>query len=187
MKTITVFVRNYFRKWLVKNHDKENKVSVVVYKKHTGKMSPSHKELMEEAICFGWIDTTIKRLDENRYIRNFSKRNKNSKWSNNTIRYGGELIKQGKMAPVGLKFYKEGLKKPTHDEGIPKNPNMPIELKRALCKNKKAKVNFEGFSPSIKKMFYRWILRGKREETRTKRIKLTVKKAKINNKDVFSA
>ena len=185
MKTITVFNRDDFRKWLVRNHDKENKVSVIVYKKHTGKPFPSHKELMEEAICFGWIDTIIRKLDENRYIRTFSRRNKNSKWSDNTLGYAKDLIKQGKMTSEGLKFYKEGLKKPTHDFGIPKNPDMPLELKKALNKNKKAKDNFENFSPSLKKVFYRWILRGKREETRTRRIKLIVEKAKVGRKDIF--
>ena len=185
MKTITVFNRNDFRKWLVMHHDSEDKVSVIVYKKHTGKSFPSHRELMEEAICFGWIDTILRKLDENRYIRTFSRRNKNSKWSDNTLGYAKDLIKQGKMTPSGLKFYKEGLMKPTHDFGIPKNPDMPIELKKALDKDKKAKDNFENYSASLKKVFYRWILRGKREETRIKRINITVEKAKVGNKDVF--
>jgi uncharacterized protein YdeI (YjbR/CyaY-like superfamily) len=185
MKTITAFDKDDFRKWLVCNHDKENKVSVIVYKKHTGKLSPSHRELMEEAICFGWIDTTIKRLDENRYIRTFSRRNKNSRWSDNTLSYAKDLIKQRKMTSVGLKFYKEGMMKPTHDFGIPKNPDMPVELKKALDKDTKAKDNFENFSASVKKMIYRWILRGKREETRAKRIKLIVEKARVGRKDIF--
>jgi len=64
VKTITAFHRNDFRKWLEKYHKKEKKVAVIIHKKHTGKDSPSHRELMEEAICFGWIDTTIKRIDE---------------------------------------------------------------------------------------------------------------------------
>jgi uncharacterized protein YdeI (YjbR/CyaY-like superfamily) len=89
------------------------------------------------------------------------------------------------MTSAGLKFYKEGLKKPTHDFGIPKNPDMPAELKIALSKNKKARTNFENFSASVKKMIYRWILKAKRDETRIKRIKLTVEKAKIGRKDVF--
>ena len=185
MKPITAFTRNDFRKWLMKNHDNESKVAVIVYKKHTGKSSPSHRELMEEAICFGWIDTTVHKLDENRYIKNFSKRNKNSKWSDNTIKYGKELIKQRKMTPVGLKYYKEGLSKPTHDFGIPKNPDMPVELKIALEKNKISKENFEKFPASAKKMIYRWILRAKRNETIIKRIKLTVDNTKNNSKDVF--
>ena len=185
MKKIIAFKRDDFRKWLIENHDKETKVSVIVYKKHTGKSAPSHMELMEEAICFGWIDTTVNRLDEERYIRNFSKRNKNSRWSNNTLQYGKELIKQGKMTPAGLKFYREGLKRPTHDAGIPKNPEMPNELKEALDRDDQAKENFGKFSASAKRMIYRWILRGKREQTRIKRINVTVEKAKIGRKDIF--
>ena len=185
MKEILAFNKEDFRKWLIKNHDKESKVSIIIHKKHTGKESPSHRELMEEAICFGWIDTTINRLDEERYIRNFSKRNKNSKWSDNTIRYGGELVKQGRMTPAGLKFYEEGLRKPTHDAGISRNPSMPEELRKALDKNLKAKENFDNFPPSIKKMHYRWILRGKREETRAKRINFIVDSAEMGKRNLF--
>ena len=185
MKQVTAFSRNDFRSWLIKNHNKETKVEVIIYRKHTGKLSPSHKELMEEAICFGWIDTILKKVDEQRYIRTFSKRSQNSRWSDNTIKYAKELIKQGKMTPLGLKYFKEGLKKPTLDFGIPKNPDMPIELKNALKNNKKARENFEKFTPTIKKMAYRWILRGKREETRAKRIRLLVERAKDNDNRVF--
>jgi len=185
MKKITVFTKNSFRKWLVKNQNKKNKVAVILYKKHTGKSAPSHRELIEEAICFGWIDTTVKRLDNDRYIRNFSKRNKNSRWSDNTLQYAKNLIKQKRMTPTGLKFYKEGLKKPTHDYGIPKNPNMPLDLKKALGKNKKIRDNFKKTSASNKKMIYRWILRARREETKDKRIKSIIDKARLGKKDIF--
>ena len=82
------------------------------------------------------------------------------------------------MTKVGLEFYNQGKAKPTHDHGIPKNPDMPGELKRALSKNKKAQKYFEAFPPSSKKMLYRWILSGKLPETRTKRIKRVVENAK---------
>jgi len=186
MRTVELFTKKEFRTWLKKHHKKESKVAVIIHKKHTSKPFPTHRELIEEAICFGWIDTTVNRLDEDRYIRHFSKRNKNSKWSNNTIRYAKELVKQKKMMPQGMKYYKEGLAKPTHDHGIPMKPSMPSELKKELNKNKKAKSNFEKYPPSTKIMFYRWILRGKREETRAKRIKIIVEKAKVGDKEVFT-
>ncbi|MEK6819504.1 MAG: hypothetical protein AABY10_06255, partial [Nanoarchaeota archaeon] len=135
--------REEWRNWLEKNGDKEKKVALIKYKKHTGKPSLTHKESMEEAICFGWIDTTIKRLDEERYIRHFVKRNKNSRWSNATLSYARNLIKQKKMTPEGLKFYKEGLKKPVIDHGLPRNPETPKELIKELEKNNKAKENFQ--------------------------------------------
>lgn len=187
MEMLAVFSRDDFREWLRMNHDKQEKVSLVIHKKHTGKPSPSHRELMEEAICFGWIDTTVKRIDEDTYMRNFSRRNSNSRWSNNTLRYARELIKQGKMAPAGMKYYKEGLKRPVHDAGIPKDPDMPKALKEALVKDKDAEMNFNKFPPSSKRMIYRWILRAKRDDTISKRISITVSKAKAGDKDIFSA
>jgi len=108
-----------WRKWLEKNHQKETKIALVKYKKHTGKPFFTHKELMDEAICFGWIDTTVKRLDEEKYIIHFSKRGKSSRWSNATLSYAKEMIKKGKMAPFGLVMYKEGLKKPVLDLILP--------------------------------------------------------------------
>jgi uncharacterized protein YdeI (YjbR/CyaY-like superfamily) len=110
---VEVFSGKDFRKWLRKNHDTEKKVFLIVNKKHTGKKFPSHRELVDEAICYGWIDTTIKRLDENRFIRTFCRRTKNSRWSDNTLSYGKQLIKDGKMTSHGLKFYLEGLRKST--------------------------------------------------------------------------
>ncbi|HEY4520600.1 MAG TPA: YdeI/OmpD-associated family protein [Candidatus Paceibacterota bacterium] len=174
---ITIYTKKEFRKWLLKSHTKESKVAVILYKRHTGKPAPTHRELMEEAICFGWIDTTIKRLDEDQFIRHFSKRNKNSRWSNNTIKYGKRLIREGKMTEVGLEFFKLGLAKPTHDHGLPLNPDMPKDLESALSKNTKAAKGFEAYPPSAKRMLYRWILRAKLPTTRKKRIKYIVQNA----------
>lgn len=181
--TITAYSRNDFRKWLKKFHKKEKRVTVIVHKKHTGHAAPTHRELIEEAICFGWIDTTIKRLDEDKFLRRFAKRTPKSKWSDNTLKYAKELLKAGKMAPEGIHYYKLGLAQPTHDHGIPKNPEMPIELKRALAKNKKAQVNFATFPPSTKRTFYRWILKGKLPETRKKRVQEIVQSALKRNKN----
>ncbi len=181
-KTIPAFHRNDFRKWLKDNHQKEKKVSVLLHKRHTGKPAPTHRELMEEAICFGWIDTTIKRVDENTYLRHFARRNEKSKWSDNTLRYAKELLEKGMMAEEGMRFYNLGKQRPTHDAGIPKNPDMPEELKKALNKNKTAKKNFEKFPPSAKRTTYRWILHAKLPETRMKRITITINKAKEGKK-----
>lgn len=173
--TFPVFIPNDFRKWLEKNHDKHTKVGLIVHKKHTGKKSPSHRELMEEAICFGWIDTIVKTIDENTYMRFFSRRNKNSKWSYNTLSYAKDLIKRKKMTPIGLQFYKEGLKKKPHDFGIPLNPEIPEEMKKIFAGNKKVKEQFEKLSPSVRRTYLRWIFRAKQKETKLKRINLVVK------------
>ncbi|MBX4210762.1 YdeI/OmpD-associated family protein [Candidatus Parcubacteria bacterium] len=180
---IIAYSRNDFRNWLKINHKKENKVAVIVHKRHTGKNAPTHRELIEEAICYGWIDTTIKRIDHDTFLRHFSKRNAKSKWSDNTLKYAKELIREKKMTPEGLKFYKQGLARPTHDHGIPKNPDMPQELKKVLMEHKVAEKNFKKFAPSTKRMLYRWVLRAKLPETRYKRVKQIVQSAVEKNKN----
>lgn len=181
---IEVYETNDFRKWLDKNHLKKDHVLVIIHKKHTGKNKTSAAELMKEAICFGWIDTTIKRIDEEKYAINYRKRNKNSKWSYNTLRYAKELLEKNLMAEEGIKWFKEGLKKRPHDFGIPKKPEMPEELRKELEKkeNKKLKEAFDRLSPSVKKTSYRWIIRAKRLETKKKRVNEIVEAIKKNNK-----
>ena len=173
--------REDWRVWLKKNHKKEDKVGLIRYKKHTGKPSPIHREAREEAICFGWIDTTIKRIDDKKYVINFVKRSKNGRWSNNTLRYAKELEKQGKMFPAGLSAYKLGLSRPTHDFGIPVDPIIPSDLVEILSKTKTSK-NFDSFSQSYKRTLLRWLFRAKLSETRKKRIDAIVNFAKNNNK-----
>lgn len=178
---IVVYTIEDWRNWLNKNHLKEKKVGLISFKKHTGKPSISHREAMHEAIAFGWIDTTLKRLDDERYVRHFVRRGDNANWSKNTLKYGKELFEAGRMSEHGIFRYKQGLKKKPHDYGIPDNPRMPLELKKELEKNEKAKKNFDSFSPSSKKMFYRMILRAKTSETKIKRIKEIVNSA-LNTK-----
>lgn len=168
--TISVKTAGQFRRWLVRHHTSERVVAVVVHKRHTGVPAPTHRQLMDEAICFGWIDTTLKRVDEDRYIRRFARRTANSTWSSNTRRYARELIASGRMAPEGLRFYKLGLKKKTLDHGIPKNPSLPHELEEALAGDAKANATFRTLPPSTKRMLYRWLLTAKRPETKAKRI-----------------
>jgi uncharacterized protein YdeI (YjbR/CyaY-like superfamily) len=156
-----------WRIWLEKNHLQEDKVILIKYKKHTGKPIIPSLEAMKTAICFGWIDTTIRRVDEDRYAQTFVKRNKNSKWSINTLSYGKELLRKGLMSPYGIEMYKKGLQKKPHDEGIPKNPEMPEEIKKALEKTKKFD-KFMRLSNSTRRTYFRMFLRLKRPETKTK-------------------
>ncbi|MBS3093625.1 YdeI/OmpD-associated family protein [Candidatus Pacearchaeota archaeon] len=172
--------RKEWRQWLMDNHVNENKISMIRYKKHTGQPSVTHRDAMEEAICFGWIDTTIKRLDDKKYIIRFVKRTKKSRWSNNTLSYAKKLIEEKKMTPHGLQFYEEGLKKPVIDFPV-KNPLMPDDLKVALLKNN-CFDNFEKLAPSHKRTYIVWIERAKLPETRQRRIAETVKRVKQNKK-----
>jgi uncharacterized protein YdeI (YjbR/CyaY-like superfamily) len=174
--------RDAWRNWLRKNHLSKGKIAVIVYKKHTGKFSLNHKEFIEEAICFGWIDTTIKRLDHEKYLRYFVRRNNKGKWSKNTLRYARDLIKKGKMSAEGIKRYKEGLARKPHDEGIPKNPKVPKYLLEEIEKDRKAKENFDKIPPSYKRTLLRWLLRAKLEKTKKKRVKIIIQSLKKNER-----
>ena len=169
--------RAEWRKWLEKNNERRNRIYLIKYKKHTGKPSVSNMEAMHEAICFGWIDTTGRKLDEERYTQTFVKRTKNSRWSRNTLSYAKMLIKEGKMTPSGLKMYKEGLLKPTTDHNIPKDAPTPEGMRVAL---KKAGVleEFERFAPSYRHTYLVWWSRAKRPETKEKRINSIIARTK---------
>lgn len=170
MKTFHAKDLTDWRRWLEKNHLKEDGVILIKYKKHAGKPIIHNRDSMKQAICFGWIDTTARRIDEDRYAIKYVKRNKNSKWSINTLSYGKELSKKGLMSPFGIKMYKEGLQKKPHDADLPKNPKMPEELKKELEKTKKSD-KFMKLAPSVRKTYFRMFLRTKRPETKNKFIK----------------
>ena len=177
--------KNEWRNWLKKNHKKEDMICLIRYKRHTDKPSPSVREAMDEAICFGWIDTTVKRIDDERYSICYRRRKKNAKWSNATQSYAKRLIKEKKMTPAGLAAYKLGLKKPTIDLGLPKNAPTPIALKEALAKNKKAKEFWENLAPSYRKYSIHWLERAKLKETKQKRIRAIVEGCKKGQKTPF--
>ena len=183
-ETITIHCNTLeeWHNWLKENHLKEKSVAIIINKKHTGKGTISHLDSMKEAIKFGWIDTTIKRLDENHYIRNFRRRTDKSTWSNNTLSYAKDLHEQNKLFPEGLKRYHEGLAKPTLDHGIPKNPDTPKDLKEALKGNKEAQSNFNKLSKSNKRIYLRWIIKAKLPETRKNRIQSTISRLNRNEK-----
>lgn len=181
---LVVYTLEDWKKWLQKNHLTEKKVALINYKKHTGKPSISHQEAMHEAICFGWIDTTIKRLDDERFVRYFVRRGDKANWSTNTLRYGKTLLEAGRMASLGLQRYKEGLLKTPLDAGLSKKPSMPQELKQALTQDKQALSNFTAFAPSKKYGMYRWLLRAKQQETKDKRARQIATLAK-QNKPLF--
>ncbi|MEK6890206.1 MAG: YdeI/OmpD-associated family protein [Nanoarchaeota archaeon] len=179
---ITVYSRQDFRNWLEKNHLEEKKVQVIHHKKHTGKTSMSHREGIEEALCFGWIDTIINKLDEEKYMRTFIKRGDKANWSTNTLSYAKKLLKEKKMHTLGIKRYKEGLKKKPHDFGRPKNPEVPEILKIELNKDKKLEETFNNFSPSYKKALLYYLMSAKLPETQNKRVKDILQRVKENKR-----
>lgn len=174
--------REEWREWLRLNHSATNELWLAYFKKHTGKPSVIYREALEEALCFGWIDGMIKRIDEETYIQRFTPRRKNSRWSKTNIRLALKLLEAGRMHESGLKF-KENWK-PEHKDSQ-STPNSvachPLWEER-LNANPVAAGYFRNMSPSNQKLFLRWIMAAKREETRIKRMAETLAMLERNEK-----
>lgn len=112
-----IITQTYFAKnrqewilWLEKHFDKEKDVWLIIYKKHVEKSSVSYKDSVEEALCFGWIDSTTKRIDDEKYAQRFSSRRKVSPWSAPNILLVKRLTIKGKMTEAGLKAFTDNKK-----------------------------------------------------------------------------
>jgi uncharacterized protein YdeI (YjbR/CyaY-like superfamily) len=178
--------RAQWRDWLKKNYKEKKDAWLVYYKKHTGKPTIPYDDAVEEAICFGWIDSTVRRIDEERYKQRYTPRNIKSVWSDSNVKRAGRMIKAGKMTDEGLDKYIKGSRDNTRllENGITSNKKMiiPGELKEGLKKNKKAWENFNNFADSYKKMYIFWYMDAKRDETRSKRMKEIIKRSEKNIK-----
>ena len=173
MKTVYVKNRNQWRDWLAENHDRQEKgIWLVFYKKSTNKPSLEYEEAIEEALCFGWIDSIIKKIDDEKYARKFTPRKADSFWSQLNKKRIEKMIKQGRMAKVGLAKVKEAKKTGLwNKDPRPKiSLDVPEELAAALTKNKKAKENFDKLALTYRRRYIMWIAVAKRADTKKRRV-----------------
>src|SRR5262249_37498490 len=91
-----------FRRWLEKNHERKTELQVGFYKKSANKPGMSYKEAVDEALCFGWIDGVVRKLDEERFTHRFTPRKSDSIWSNINVGHVERLTQAGRMRPAGL-------------------------------------------------------------------------------------
>ncbi len=179
-----VTLRNDWRNWLKKNHDKLNEIWLVYYKKESGKERIPYDDAVEEALCFGWIDSIVKRIDNDKYMQRFTPRKNNSKWSELNKQRAVKMINQGKMTKEGLAKIENAKNNGKWDEIITKPifEEMPTEFKKALDKNKRAKQYFDSLAPTYKKHYSGWITTAKKSETREQRIKEAIGLLEKNQK-----
>jgi uncharacterized protein YdeI (YjbR/CyaY-like superfamily) len=177
--------RNEWRLWLRKNHNKEMIVWLIYYKKHVNKKSVVQPEAVEEALCYGWIDSIVKRIDEERYIQKFTPRNEKSIWSDVNKKRVEKLINKGKMTEPGMEKIRIAKKNGSWNkiQNFTNIEKIPNELKIVLSKNKIALSNFDQLASSHKKQYIYWIGTAKKEETRKRRsekaVQLLVKNKKL--------
>lgn len=169
--------RHDWRAWLAGNHDKELQgIWLVFYKKETDRPTLEYDEAVEEALCFGWIDSIIKTLDDERYARKFTPRKPDSLWSEANKKRVAKLLERQQMTEAGVQALKEaksaGLWEKSSRADI--SFQVPEDFSRAMEKNERARTFFAQLAPSYKRQYIGWIAVAKRQETRNRRIKEAV-------------
>jgi len=175
--------RKEWREWLKKNHDKLSGIWFVYYKKQTGKPRVTYDEAVEEALCFGWIDSVPRKVDENLSKLLFTPRKPKSVWSKLNKTRIEKLIENGSMTEIGLAKI-EAAKRDGSWNTLDASDNLeiPMDLAQALKANKNAGKNFAAFSNSVKRNILSWVGSTKRDATRTARIEKTVQMAAQNKR-----
>ncbi len=177
--------RKEWREWLEKNHQISRGLWVIYYKKDTNKPTISYEEAVEDALSFGWIDSKVNALDEDRYMQIFTPRKPGSTWSRINKKRIKKVIQQGLMTPAGMKKI-EAAKKDGSWSILDDVEDLiiPKDLKKAFKMNSTAEIHYSNFSNSSKKAILFWIASAKRPETRNNRIKKTVEMLSHNENPV---
>ncbi len=161
------------RWWLEENYDQPDGIWIVYYKKHTHIKCISYAESLDEALCFGWIDSLLKRLDEERYMRKFTPRKAKSRWSENNKKHVIRLMREGKMHEAGLMKI-ESYRNTGKIEWETSEPAFfeteVDELIKHFEQYPKAAHYFNSLPASAKLQFTGWILSAKKPETRERRL-----------------
>lgn len=168
IKTLEVRSRQEWRNWLREHHDSKSEIWLIFNKRHTGVTSLSYNDAVEEALCFGWIDSIVKRFDDAQYARKFTPRKADSKWSTVSRRRYADLESRGLLAAPGLK------RAPTsrsYDAPRPSVSAIPSYIKQTLKTNPRAWQYFEQLAPSYRRAYIGWIESAKREDTKEKRLR----------------
>ena len=174
-KTLYVTTREEWRAWLTTHYQAETEVWLIYYKKHTGRPRISYDESVEEALCFGWIDSIAKRMDDEKFAQKFTPRRDWTNWSALNKRRLRKLIREGRMTDAGLAKIDAAML----GEEAPAKENkgdaeIPRFVKQALMANAKAWANFRNLTPSRRQAYIRLIMDAKREETRERRLREAV-------------
>ncbi|MBM4159163.1 MAG: hypothetical protein FJ216_10365 [Ignavibacteria bacterium] len=182
--------RKSFRDWLEINHNKSLGIWMIFYKKRLNIKCIEYNEALEEALCFGWIDSIIKKVNDDQYVRKFTPRTNNSNWSDLNKKIVLSLIDKGKMTEDGLRkidIYIETGKVDWENESSKKDKEkkgfqIPDFIINEFAKNEPALTNFNNLARTYKRHYVLWITNAKREETILRRLSESIELLKKNRK-----
>jgi uncharacterized protein YdeI (YjbR/CyaY-like superfamily) len=161
--------RAAWRAWLKKNHATSPGLWLVFYKPGKG---ITYEEAVEEALCYGWIDSLIKRLDADRYLRKFTPRTNTGHWSAINLQRIRRLQREGRMTTAGLAKLDKGVQ--AYVPLAKRRIAVPPDLRRALAGNPRARENFARLAPSYRRHYVAWIATAKKAETRVRRLRIAL-------------
>ncbi len=175
--------RPAWRAWLEKNHQRGKNVWLILFKKNSNIPSISYEEAVEEALCYGWIDSKALRRDEHSYYQYFARRKPDSIWSESNRKRVEKLIASGMMKEAGLATIREARERGRWEPGVqPEQIPLPKDLALAFQKNQEASKHFNAFSPDSKISILQWLQSARNTEIREARITETVNLAAGNLK-----
>jgi uncharacterized protein YdeI (YjbR/CyaY-like superfamily) len=175
VKTLRVRTLDQWRDWLTKHHASVSEIWLIFHKQHTGVASIDYKDALDEALCFGWVDSLVKRLDDRRYARKFTPRRADSRWSALNRKRYAELEAEGRLKQPGIQ------RPPTSRGYGPRPPRlaMPAKLsayiEAGLRRHPTARRHFEALPPSERRRYLAWIESAKREATRLRRLEEAIR------------
>ena len=165
-----------WRKWLQKNHDREQEIWLVYYKPSSGKTNLDYESSVEEALCFGWIDSIIQKIDDETYARKFNPRRMDSKWSETNKRRVLKVIREGRMTEAGMVKVTFDTKEVDSGSLKPKRPavEMPEKMEKALKSRPGLWEAFQNVSPSYRRNYILWLSDAKKRETFERRLQILI-------------
>jgi uncharacterized protein YdeI (YjbR/CyaY-like superfamily) len=174
METVTADSRQQWREWLEENHNSSSGVWLVFWKKHTGKKCVKYESSVEAAICFGWVDSLVRSIDEDSYARKFTPRKEKSNWSALNRERALRMMHSGLMTEAGMNAVKTARKNGMWYLRTPP-VEMPEELEQHLDTNQVAALFFAELAPSYRKQYMAWVSDAKKPEIRLKRAEEAVR------------
>lgn len=181
-ESLYVTERKHWRNWLEINHKTKTEIWLIYFKKHTGRPRIPYDDAVEEALCYGWIDSTVKRIDDETYAQKFTPRKIKSQWSDLNINRARKMIELQKMTQAGLDKFDLELLNKTPASRKKEDLTLPDEFRIILEKNKKAWNFFLGLAPSYQRHYIGWVTSAKREETRQRRMSESLSYLEQNKK-----
>jgi uncharacterized protein YdeI (YjbR/CyaY-like superfamily) len=152
-KTLYVSTRSSWRAWLKKHHDSSTEIWLIYYKKNSGKPRIPYNDAVEEALCFGWIDSITKSVDGLKYAQRFTPRKPKSPWSPMNRVRARRLIRAGVMTPTGMRAFKSGVGRISPDKTV----HVPSDILSAIKSSPQTWRNFKNFSRSYQRIRVGWI------------------------------